>query len=97
MAISFPFSMLEAIDEVWEEMIACKPVLGGIDDEKVDQFIDYFEKTWLNENCHFSRATWNLFKEYSSRTNNICESYNHQLNGQDLSSKSNIYKIITLL
>ena len=36
----------------------------------------------INDTCHFSRLTWNLFGEYSSRTNNICESYNHQLNGQ---------------
>ena len=50
----------------------------------------------INDTCHFSRLTWNLFGEYSSRTNNICESYNHQLNGQVQSSKSNIYKIVTL-
>ena len=38
-------------------VVVILPVLGGIDDEKVDQFVDYFEKTWLNENCHFPRST----------------------------------------
>ena len=90
MIMSFPFLMLEDVDEVWEEMLASKPVLGGIDDEKVDQFVDYFEKTWLNENCHFPRSSWKLYKEYSSRTNNISERFSHQMNGQVLSAKSNI-------
>ena len=72
--------------KTWIRMVMSFPFL----------MIKYFEKTWLNDNCHFDRSTWNLFTEYSSRTNNICESYNHQLNGQVLSSKSNIYKIITL-
>ena len=78
MVMSFPFLMMGDIDEVWEEMVESKPKLRGIDDGlKVDQFIKYFEKTWLNDNCHFDRSTWNLFTEFSSRTNNICESYNH--------------------
>ena len=49
MAMSFPFLMLGDIDEVWEEMIECKPKLGGINHAKVDQFVEYFEKTWIND------------------------------------------------
>ena len=36
------------------------------------------------------------FDVYSSRTNNICESYNHQVNTQIISSKSNVYKVLDL-
>jgi hypothetical protein len=32
-----------------------------------------------------------LFEVYSSRTNNISETYNHAINGQVMSSKSNVY------
>ena len=71
--------------------------LEEVDDRKLDQFIDYFRRTWLNDKCHFSRKIWNLYGEKSSRTNNICESYNHQINGKIISSKSNIYKVITVV
>ena len=43
-----------------------------------------------------SRYFWNMFHVYSSRTNNICESYNHQVNTQIISSKSNVYKVLDL-
>ena len=33
---------------------------------------------------------------YSSRTNNISETYNHAINGQVMSSKSNVYKILDI-
>jgi hypothetical protein len=84
------------IDEVREEMIECRLKLGVIDDATVDQIVEYSEKTWINDTCQFQSLTLNLFSEYSSCTNNICESYNHQINGQVHSSKANIYKIVTL-
>ena len=45
---------------------------------------------------HFPRDLWNMFDIYSSRTNNICETYNHAINGQVMNSKSNVFKILDL-
>ena len=48
--------MSEDIDEVWIEMKATKPILSGeVDNIKIGQFIKYFEKTWISNNCHFDR------------------------------------------
>ena len=95
----FPFLMLGDIDDTFEAMLNLRSQmeLEEVDDRKLDQFIDYFRRTWLNDKCHFSRKIWNLYGEKSSRTNNICESYNHQINGKIISSNSNIYKVITVV
>ena len=90
MFMSFPFPMLEDIDEVWEEMVENKPDLGDIDNAKVGQFLTYFEDTWIKANCHFDRELWNIFGQYSSRTNNISETYNHKINGQVMTANSNL-------
>jgi hypothetical protein len=50
--------------------------------KKLDEFVEYFENTWLIEKCHFDRKDWNLWERYSSRTNNLSETYNHKINGQ---------------
>ena len=72
------------------------PDMGDLDNLKLEKFITYFEDTWIKENCHFDRSVWNLFEVYSSRTNNISETYNHAINGQVMSSKSNVYKILDI-
>jgi hypothetical protein len=58
--------------------------------------LEYFADTWINETCHFPRDLWNMFDVYSSRTNNISETYNHAINGQVMNSKSNVFKILDL-
>ena len=30
--------------------------------------------------CHFDRSLWNIFEQYSSRIDNISQTYNHQIN-----------------
>ena len=95
--MAFPFLMLEDIDEVWEEMKDSRPDLNDLNSKKLDEFVEYFENTWLNEKCHFDRKDWNLWDRYSSRTNNISETYNHKVNGQVISSKSNVYKILDVV
>jgi hypothetical protein len=35
--------------------------------------------------------------EYPSRTNNISETYNRQINGQVIAPNSNVYKILDML
>ena len=51
----------------------------------------------LNEKCHFDRKDWNLWDRYSSRTNNLSETYNHKINGQVISSKSNVFKVLDVV
>lgn len=97
MFMSFPFLMLDDIDEVWDEMVESKPDLGDVDGVKVDRFLNYFEDTWIKNNCHFGRELWNIFDQYSSRTNNISETYNHKINSQLLTANSNIYKVLDLV
>jgi len=45
----------------------------------------------------FDRSLWNIYDQYSSRTNNINETYNHQINGQVIAPNSNVYKILDVL
>jgi hypothetical protein len=96
MLMAFPFLVLDDIDDVWDEMKDTCPDMGDLDNLKLEKFITYFEDTWVKENCHFDRSVWNLFEVYSSRTNNISETYNHAINGQVMSSKSNVYKILDI-
>ena len=73
------------------------PDIGVHDKTKAQQFIVYFENTWIKENCHFDRSQWNLFDTYSSRTNNISETYNHKINGKIQSSDSNVFKVLDMV
>ena len=43
------------------------------------------------------RSQWNLFDTYSSRTNNISETYNHKINGKIQSSDSNVIKVLDMV
>ena len=97
MLMAFPFLMLEDIDEVWEEMKDAKPDLGDNDNVKMVKLIEYFENCWIKNNCHFDRSIWNLFDVKSSRTNNICETYNHKINGQVSKPNSNVFKILNVV
>jgi len=40
---------------------------------------------------------WNIYDQYSSRTNNFSETYNHQINGQVIAPNSSFYKILDVL
>jgi hypothetical protein len=95
--MAFPFLMLGDIDDVLEEMKDSRPDLNDLNSRKLDQFFEYFEETWLNEKCHFDRKDWNLWDRYSSRTNKLSETYNHKINGQVISSKSNVYKVLDVV
>jgi len=56
---------------------------------------EYFENKWISDQFRFDRSLWNIFDQYSSRTNNISEAYNHQINGhQVIAPNSNVYKIL---
>ena len=45
----------------------------------------------------FDRSLWNIYDQYSSRTNDISETYNHQINGQVIAPNPNVYKILDVL
>jgi hypothetical protein len=54
----------------------------------------------MSDRCHFDRSLYNIFDQYLSRTNNISETYNHQINGQVIqviAPNSNVYKILDVL
>ena len=54
--MSFPFLLLEKIDELWEEIMESVPDIGVHDKTNAQQFIVYFENTWIKYNCHFDRS-----------------------------------------
>jgi hypothetical protein len=85
-----------SIDCCFEELKETKPEIEE-EDKKIDQIIEYFENTWISDRCHFDRSLWNIFDQYLSRTNNISETYNHQINGQVIAPNSNVYKILDVL
>ena len=58
------------------------PDMGYLGNLNLEKFVTYFEDKWIKENFHFDRSVWNLFDVYSSRTNNISETYNHSINDQ---------------
>jgi hypothetical protein len=60
------------IDCCFEELKKTKPEIEE-EDKKIDQFIEYFENTWISDRYRFDRSLWNIFDQYSSRTNNISE------------------------
>ena len=54
---AFPFLKNEDVDECWYEMKESKPIFkNDLDNRKIDQFILYFEKTWVSENGQFDRS-----------------------------------------
>ncbi len=63
-------------------------------DEVWEEMIE--SKPDISATCHFPRDLWNMFDIYSSRTKNICETYNYAINGQVQCSKSNVFKILDL-
>jgi hypothetical protein len=69
------------IDCCFEELKETKPEIEE-EDKKIDEFIEYFENAWISDRYRFDRSLWNIFDQYLSRTNNISETYNHQINGQ---------------
>ena len=38
------------------------------DNLNLKKFVDYFDKTWIKNNCDFDRSMWNLWTEISTRT-----------------------------
>ena len=94
--MALPFVRLDDIDCCFEDLKETKLEIEE-EDKKIDQFIEYFENTWISDQCHFERSLCNIFEQYSSRTNNISETYNHQINGQVVAPNSNVYKILDVL
>ena len=68
--MALPFVKLDDIDCCFEELKETKPEIDE-EDRKIDQFIEYFENTQISDQCD----------QYSSKTDNISETYNHQING----------------
>jgi hypothetical protein len=71
---SLAFVPPESINSEWAKIKNAKPILIG-----VDNFIDYFESTYLNENGMFPRSIWNHYHTKGPRTNNHVEGYHLKL------------------
>jgi hypothetical protein len=65
---------LGEIDQQWTKIVTQQPRLIG-----VDKFVQYFESTYLNQNCTFPRQVWNHFDTVGPRTNNHVEGYHLKL------------------
>jgi hypothetical protein len=59
--------------------------------------IEEEDKKIVQFDWSIDRSLWNIFDQYLSRTNNISETYNHQINGQVIAPNSNVYKILDVL
>ena len=78
--IALAFVPVRNVRLVWREVKATAPNL-----QRVDEFISYFEETWLVGN--FPLDLWNVFKmdSNSPRTNNHIEGWHNKLNGSQKS------------
>ena len=100
-----PFLKMEDLDDCWDELVDTKP-----DVPLIDEFINYFNITWMNveraatledlavANAQFSRDVWNFHdRSHEFRTNNTSETYNHKMNGHLEKSHPNIFRMLELL
>ena len=58
--MAFRFLMIEDIDNCWNELKEeeSKSELNNIDSAKLEQFIKYYENTWID------RSVWNIYDQY---------------------------------
>ena len=68
-----------------------------LEKEKTKPEIEEEDKKIVQFDWSIDRSLWNIFDQYLSRTNNISETYNHQINGQVIAPNSNVYKILDVL
>ena len=75
----------------WQEIKATAPNL-----HRVDEFITYFEETWLVGN--FSLGLWNVYEinSNSPRTNNHIEGWHNNLKLIAKKSHPNVYELIEI-
>ena len=43
---------------------------------RLAQFLQYFERNWMNPNGSFRPARWNVYRRMEYRTDNVVEAYN---------------------
>lgn len=65
-------------------------------DEKVDNFLNYFEKNYISLESKFQPSLWAKFSNSLMRTTNTCESFHSKLNGMFYSSYPNIFQFVEL-
>ena len=66
--------------------------VGAPDDDKVAQFTDYFQATWLNR--HYYIAEWSVYN--GPQTNNHVEGWHNKINLVTGKNHQNIYEIVEL-
>ena len=86
--IALAFVPVRNVRLAWLEVKATAPNL-----HRVDEFITYFEETWLVEN--FSLCLWNVYEinSNSPRTNNHIEGWHNKLKRIAKKSHPNVYEL----
>ena len=87
--IALPFVPVRYVLMAWSSLKAEKPSVTGI-----QEFIDYFEHTWLNG--QFQLTTWNVFMEDGPRTNNNLEGWHNKVKKIAGKSHLNIFEMVEL-
>lgn len=65
----------QKIDDLWLEFQDDMPI-----SDTIQQLIDYFVETWLEDHALFHRSIWNHSDNVYSRTNNDLEGWHNKLN-----------------
>ena len=73
----------------WSGLKAEKPSVT-----RIEEFIEYFERTWLNG--QFQLTTWNVFMEDEPRTNNNLEGWHKKVKKIAGKSHLNIFEMVEL-
>jgi len=76
----------------YEDLMAIKP-----NDERVDNFLNYFEKNYILLESKFQPSLWAEFSNSLMRTTNACESFHSKLNSIFYLSYSNIFQFVEIL
>jgi len=76
----------------YEDLMAIKP-----NDERVDNFLNYFEKNYILLESKFQPSLWAEFSNSLMRTTNACESFHSKLNSMFYSSYPNIFQFVEVL
>ena len=78
----------EVVIPIWEEL---KAKSKEINDNFLNEYIQYFEKEWII-GCEIN--DWNFYNDFINRTNNFSESFNHKINNLFNNKKAKIYSSV---
>lgn len=75
----------EIVLPIWEEL---KNISKDINDNFLNEYVEYFQKEWINS-CDI--IYWNYYNDFINRTNNFSESFSHKINCLFNRKKTKLY------